>query len=165
MVIIPKREMWFTYIGSRTLSVYIVHRLIRDVLKYAGLYRFIGNNIKLLAVSLLLSVIIIYLTSSDPVFNLVNRVFRLGAMPWRRSSSVQAWYIWFLYCRTGSRMYDFCLLNCRPEFLADSQFFPFRTHYCRGNSRMQDFSLLYCRPRVWSTVHNFLLGFTTARAS
>ena len=40
MVIIPKREMWFTYIGSRTLSVYIVHRLIRDVLKYAGLYRF-----------------------------------------------------------------------------------------------------------------------------
>ena len=40
MVIIPKREMWFTYIGSRTLSVYIV--------------------------------------------------FRLGAMPWRKSSSAQA---------------------------------------------------------------------------
>jgi fucose 4-O-acetylase-like acetyltransferase len=90
MIIIPRREMWFTYIGSRTLSVYIVHRLIRDVLKYAGLYRFIGNNMKLLAVSVLLSVIIIYLTSSDPVFNLVNRVFQLGAMPWRRSSSAQA---------------------------------------------------------------------------
>lgn len=90
MVIIPKREMWFTYIGSRTLSVYIVHRLIRDVLKYAGLYRFLGSNIRLLAVSVLLSVVIIYLTSSDPVFNLVNRVFRLGAMPWRRSSSAQA---------------------------------------------------------------------------
>jgi fucose 4-O-acetylase-like acetyltransferase len=90
MVIIPKRELWFTYIGSRTLSVYIVHRLIRDVLKYAGLYRFLGSNIRLLAVSVLLSVIIIYLTSSDPVFNLVNRVFRLGAMPWRKSSSAQA---------------------------------------------------------------------------
>ena len=90
MVIIPKREMWFTYIGSRTLSVYIVHRLIRDVLKYAGLYRYLGSNIRLLAVSVLLSIIIIYLTSSDPVFNLVNRVFRLGAMPWRKSSSAQA---------------------------------------------------------------------------
>ena len=90
MVIIPKREMRFTYIGSRTLSVYIVHRLIRDVLKYAGLYRFLGSNIRLLTVSVLLSVVIIYLTSSDPVFNLVNRVFRLGSMPWHRSSSARA---------------------------------------------------------------------------
>ena len=90
MCIIPKRNMWFTYIGGRTLSVYIVHRLIRDVLKYAGLYRFLDSNYSLLAVSVLLSIAVVYITASDPVFNFVNRVLQFNPFLKRKSASAEA---------------------------------------------------------------------------
>ncbi len=38
MYLIPRCHRWFTYIGQRTLSIYILHILIRNVLVYEGFF-------------------------------------------------------------------------------------------------------------------------------
>ena len=75
--IIPRRKFFFTYIGGRTLSIYIVHRLIRDVFKYLDLYEYLGDGVYLLGLCVCISVAVIFITSADPFYHLVNSVFRL----------------------------------------------------------------------------------------
>ena len=75
--IIPRRKFLFTYIGGRTLSIYIVHRLIRDVFKYLDLYEYLGDGLYLLGLCVFISIAVIFITSADPFYHLVNNVFRL----------------------------------------------------------------------------------------
>lgn len=39
--LIPEKKRWFSYIGEGTLSVYILHVIIRNVAKYAGLFDYL----------------------------------------------------------------------------------------------------------------------------
>ena len=75
--IIPRRKFLFTYIGGRTLSIYVVHRLIRDVFKYLDLYEYLGDGVILLGLCVFISAAVIFITSADPFYHLVNNVFRL----------------------------------------------------------------------------------------
>ena len=39
MLVVPRRKMWFSYVGKYSLAVYILHVLVRDILLYAGVFR------------------------------------------------------------------------------------------------------------------------------
>ena len=86
MNIIPKKRMLITYVGERTLSIYIVHRLIRDVFKYLDLYRYLGSGLQLLVLCVLISLIVVYATSAEPVFNFINSIFRFRTFSLKKSS-------------------------------------------------------------------------------
>lgn len=44
LVIVPERKFWFTSIGENTLGIYILHRVVREILDRAGLYNIIESN-------------------------------------------------------------------------------------------------------------------------
>lgn len=39
MYLIPRRKMWFSYVGKYSMSVYILHVFVRDIMKYTGLFK------------------------------------------------------------------------------------------------------------------------------
>lgn len=39
MLLIPRRRMWFSYVGRYSLAVYILHIFVRDVMKWSGVFR------------------------------------------------------------------------------------------------------------------------------
>ncbi len=79
MCVVPTRNTFFTYIGGRTLSIYIFHRLIRDILQHFGIYDHLGEGKLLLLACILLSIAVTFLTSGKRLFALTNSVFRI---PW-----------------------------------------------------------------------------------
>ncbi len=89
MNIIPKERLLITYVGERTLSIYIVHRLIRDVFKYLDLYRYLGSGIRMLALCVLISCVVVYVASAKPIFNFVNSVFRFNTLFRRNTQAVR----------------------------------------------------------------------------
>ena len=89
MNIIPKKRLLITYVGERTLSIYIVHRLIRDVFKYLDLYRYLGSGIRMLALCVLISCVVVYVASVTPIFNFVNSIFRFNTIFRRNSQAVR----------------------------------------------------------------------------
>lgn len=38
MYLVPRKKMWFSYVGQYSLTVYILHVLVRDTLKYTGFF-------------------------------------------------------------------------------------------------------------------------------
>lgn len=38
MAVIPKKKMFWTFLGERTLQIYILHRILRDLMEYGGFY-------------------------------------------------------------------------------------------------------------------------------
>ncbi len=38
MAVIPRGKRWWTFLGQRTLQIYILHRLLRDMMQYCGFY-------------------------------------------------------------------------------------------------------------------------------
>lgn len=56
--IIPKRHTFFTYIGERTLGIYILHRLIREIFRLAGAYKYLGSGPIFLLSCLIISVVV-----------------------------------------------------------------------------------------------------------
>ena len=45
LAIVPKRKVFFSYVGKNTLAVYILHALIRNVLEYKGVFKWINETI------------------------------------------------------------------------------------------------------------------------
>ncbi len=39
MAAVPRKRQWWTFLGERTLQIYILHRLLRDMMEYWGFYR------------------------------------------------------------------------------------------------------------------------------
>ncbi len=67
MYIIPRCHTWFTYIGQRTLSVYVVHVLIRNVLVYEGFNTYILSLPRIYSLFVFVVCIVIVLISSSPI--------------------------------------------------------------------------------------------------
>lgn len=79
MCLIPKRKLAFSYIGSRTLSVYILHRIIRQIFEDLYLYRYFNNNEVLLwAVCIVISLVITYICAAKPFSDLFQKVFKIN---------------------------------------------------------------------------------------
>lgn len=73
--ITPHRQLPFTYIGQRTLAIYILHRPIRGVLRYLGLYNHLRSDIQVILTCVIISAILTVLLSVKPITDLLNKVF------------------------------------------------------------------------------------------
>lgn len=78
LILCPKRKFCFSYIGSRTLSIYIFHRLIREVFEGEYLYRYFdSSSFLLLGGCMIISLLIVFLFSGRRLAQLVNLPFRI----------------------------------------------------------------------------------------
>lgn len=78
MSIVPKRKLVITYIGSRTLGIYIVHRLIRQVFSHYDVYRYFSmSGISLLLFCIVVSVAIVFLLSGKRLNRLCQLPFKI----------------------------------------------------------------------------------------
>ena len=78
MTICPTKEYWFTYIGQRTLGIYIGHCIVRDIVFKAGGYQpFLSNHFVFLAFSIILSVVLVIVFSWKPFNDFVKLPFTI----------------------------------------------------------------------------------------
>lgn len=75
LYVIPKRQYVFTYIGQRTLAIYILHRPIRDVIEAFGLYRYLPTDLHVLAVCLIISAALTFILSEKHLTDIFNKAF------------------------------------------------------------------------------------------
>ena len=81
LCVVPKRHTIFTYIGERTLAVYILHRLIRELFVRVGAYDYLGSGITFLLVCLVVSAVVTFVCSGRRTSALLNKAF---SIPWIR---------------------------------------------------------------------------------
>lgn len=78
MCLVPKRKLAISYIGSRTLSIYILHRIIREVFDDLYLYKYFDKNEVLLLIGcVVLSLVITFICAAKPFNNLFQKAFKL----------------------------------------------------------------------------------------
>lgn len=78
MSICPKRKLAISYIGSRTLTIFILHRLIRQVFSYYNLYQYFDNSaMMLIAGCVLISLIIVFVLSERHLDKLFKVPFKI----------------------------------------------------------------------------------------
>lgn len=78
LVLCPERKFSFSYIGSRTLSIYIFHRLIREVFQNEHLYKYFdSNSILLICGCAIISIFIMLLFSEKHLSKFVNLPFKI----------------------------------------------------------------------------------------
>ena len=80
--VIPKRRTFFTFIGERTLAIYILHRLIRELFDQLGLYQYLGDGLPALLACLIISIAVTLVCSGRRVSALMNRALTI---PWTGS--------------------------------------------------------------------------------
>ena len=75
---IPREKTAVSFIGQRTMPIYMLHRILRDVLMFAGIYDYLGNwGWFALFVLICLSISVIYLLANRYVVDSVNQVLKL----------------------------------------------------------------------------------------
>ncbi len=75
LLVTPRKKYFFTYIGQRTLAIYIIHRLIRDVCQYIGIYEKASSDLMTLIVEVAASIVITFALSSKFFTDLFGKVF------------------------------------------------------------------------------------------
>ncbi|MDO5417890.1 MAG: acyltransferase family protein [Lachnospiraceae bacterium] len=86
MVLVPKKRYFFTDYGRRTLQIYILHRLLRDLMQYFGFFERINvHSRRSVTVLLLLAVPVVFLLGNpaitavfDAVQSVPSLLFRAG---------------------------------------------------------------------------------------
>lgn len=75
---IPREKTAISFIGQRTMPIYMLHRILRDVLMFAGIYDYLGDwGWFALFVLICLSISVIYLLANRYVVDSVNRLLKL----------------------------------------------------------------------------------------
>ena len=87
LCLVPRQRMFFTYLGQRTLAIYILHILIRTVLQHIGLYEIYDGGIKLLLLCGAVSLAIVFLCSGKRTSAFFNSVFKFRWTRARRDLS------------------------------------------------------------------------------
>ena len=77
MCLIPKKRFIFTYIGERTLGIYFVHRLLRDIVTKTGMYKAVKTDWLVLLICVLISAAVVLISSAKPISAFLNRFFRM----------------------------------------------------------------------------------------
>lgn len=73
MYIIPRKKHWFTFIGQRTISIYILHILIRNILVYEGFFQYLLSIPRVYTLSVFaVCIVIVLISSSSFVFKVFN---------------------------------------------------------------------------------------------
>lgn len=79
MSLIPRRKLKISYIGSRTLSIYIVHRIIRQVFSHYKVYQMVASGgIMLLLFCIAVSVLVTFILSGKILFKIFNKAFLIN---------------------------------------------------------------------------------------
>ncbi len=82
LCLIPQRKLCISYIGSRTLSIFVLHRLIRDVFVDFEVFDRIGvKGIKLLLFCLAVSAVVTWISSAKIFHRICNSVFHINYKP------------------------------------------------------------------------------------
>lgn len=75
---IPKEKTAVSFIGQHTMPVYILHRILRDVLMFGGIYDYLSDwGWFALFVLICLSICVVYWLASDKVARRVDRLLAL----------------------------------------------------------------------------------------
>ena len=78
MILCPKNKMFFTYVGQGTLSIFILHLLVRDLLrKYQWYTLFDKNQYTLIISSVVIALIICFVLSEKHIVKLFNYAFKI----------------------------------------------------------------------------------------
>lgn len=78
MCFVPKKETVVTYVGSRTLGIYIMHRIVRQIFENGNLYRFFASNEIVLLITCIATSIIVTWVFSARIFNdLFQKAFKI----------------------------------------------------------------------------------------
>ena len=73
-VVIPRNKHWFTYLGQRTMSIYLLHGLIYKFIQYrTNLYDTVDTVIEMLFI-LLLAIILTFILSLKPFDMLIRKI-------------------------------------------------------------------------------------------
>lgn len=79
MSLIPRRKLKISYIGSRTLSIYIVHRIIRQIFSYYKVYQMVASGgIMLLLFCMAVSVLLTFILSGKTLCTIFNKAFLIN---------------------------------------------------------------------------------------
>ncbi len=76
LIVVPGRRLVTTYIGERTLGIYVVHRIIRGVLDYGGAYKYLGSGKQLLLACILISAVITLFASARVFTDALQLLFK-----------------------------------------------------------------------------------------
>ena len=78
MFFVPRGKTCLSVIGQNTMPVYMLHRILRDILMFAGIYDYLGDwGWFALFVLICLSICVIYLLVHPKVVNQVNKILTL----------------------------------------------------------------------------------------
>jgi fucose 4-O-acetylase-like acetyltransferase len=78
MFFVPRGKTCLSVIGQNTMPVYMLHRILRDILMFAGIYDYLGDwGWFALFVLICLSICVIYLLVNPKVVNQVNKILTL----------------------------------------------------------------------------------------
>ena len=78
MFFIPREKTKLSFIGQNTMPIYMLHRILRDVLMFAGIYDYLGEwGWFALFVLICLSISVIYILVNPKVVENVNNILAL----------------------------------------------------------------------------------------
>lgn len=77
MMLIPKKRNLFTFVGERSLGIFIVHRLLRDVVMKTGLYDKLNGGYKSLIVILVISFAVMMICSIKIIDSLFRKIMSI----------------------------------------------------------------------------------------
>ena len=78
MFFIPREKTKLSFIGQNTMPIYMLHRILRDVLMFAGIYDYLGEwGWFALFVLICLSISVIYILVNQKVIENVNNILAL----------------------------------------------------------------------------------------
>lgn len=78
MCLIPKRKTIVSYIGSRTLAIYIIHRVLRPIILQTGVYEyFMGSGISILLFCGIVSLVITFICSGKHLTAFFQKAFQV----------------------------------------------------------------------------------------
>ena len=82
MFFIPRGKTQISIIGQRTMPIYMLHRLIRDVLKFCGLYDYLDDvSAFTLPLLICLTICFTYICAQDAPNKFINEMLRLKLTP------------------------------------------------------------------------------------
>ena len=78
MILCPKNKLFFTYVGRGTLSIFIIHLLIRDCMRKFKWFESIGHNqYYLIIATVVISLIICFVFAEKHIVKLFNLAFKI----------------------------------------------------------------------------------------
>ncbi len=73
--VVPRKRYFFTYIGQRTLAIYIIHRLIREICQHLGFFKMLSSDFISFVSCFAISVVITFALSAKKITDLFNKAF------------------------------------------------------------------------------------------